>query len=186
MEIWKDIRGFEGVYQISNLGRVKSLRRVKKRSDGIKHTTSEKILKVHKNQKGYLFLSLVGEKKKMYKVHRLVAKTYIPNHGNKPCVNHVDGEKANNSVENLEWVTYSENSIHAYGTGLKKSPSGEQHWTTRKTAYKKLSDEKVLEIKSKLDKGRTQTALAEEYGVVQSTVWTISKGNRSILKKGWE
>jgi hypothetical protein len=99
-EIWKDINGTDGLYQISNLGRVKSFCRGK-----------ERILKIHDNGKGYYIVSL-GRKRKDVKVHRLVAKEFIPNPKNKKEVNHIDGNTKNNSVNNLEWVTHSENCIH--------------------------------------------------------------------------
>ena len=107
MEEWRDIEGYEGLYQISNLGRVKSLRNNKMRK--------EKILKVKKNTTGYLYLSLyknnVG---KNYLLHRLVAKAFLENPNNYPCINHKDENKENNNVNNLEWCTYLYNST--YGT----------------------------------------------------------------------
>ena len=121
MEVWKDIAGYEGFYQISSLGRVKSLARVITKSNGVKLNVKETIRKQSKCPKGYLFISLNGEnKRKMHKVHRLVAETFIPNPDNKPQVNHIDGNKRNNKVENLEWVTNSENQIHALDKGLVK------------------------------------------------------------------
>ena len=107
MEVWKDIAGYEGLYQISNLGRVKSLRNNKMRK--------EKILKVKKNTTGYLYLSLyknnVG---KNYLLHRLVGEAFIENPNNYPCINHKDENKENNNINNLEWCTYLYNS--RYGT----------------------------------------------------------------------
>lgn len=93
MEIWRDIKGYEGLYQVSNEGMVKSLR-------------NNKILSLFANHKGYLqvYLTKNGEKKG-FLVHRLVAKTFIPNPQNLPQVNHKDEDKTNNKVENLEWCT---------------------------------------------------------------------------------
>ena len=111
-EIWKDIKGFEGKYQISNLGRVKSLQR---------NGRPERILRLNLI-KGYAYTTLSngsrGNKKKL-KVHRLVAEAFIPNPHNKSEVNHIDGDKRNCKVENLEWVTHQENCKHAYETGLR-------------------------------------------------------------------
>lgn len=104
MEVWKDIKGFEGIYQISNKGRLKSFKRV---SDG-------KILST-KNSKGW-YLNVVLEYKDKFrsvKLHKLVAEAFIPNLLDKPEINHIDGNKQNNSVENLEWVTRNENVTHA-------------------------------------------------------------------------
>lgn len=101
-EIWKDIKNFEGLYQVSNLGNVKSM--------NYNHTKKEKVLIPQKQNNGYLTVQL-GEKIKS--IHRIVAETFIPNLYNKPQVNHIDGNKHNNNVNNLEWCTPSENMIHA-------------------------------------------------------------------------
>lgn len=112
-EIWKDVKGFEGFYQISSLGRVKSLPR-----NGT--INSERILKPN-NVRGYLQVVLNKKGDKSYKkVHRLVAENFIENPLNKREVNHIDGNKHNNNLSNLEWVTSSENQIHAYKLGLQK------------------------------------------------------------------
>lgn len=105
-EIWKDILEYEGLYQVSNLGRVKRLERIGRRGKIIK----ERILKFGKSSKGYCIVSLCKEaNKKTCPVHRLVAKTFINNEQGKPQVNHKDENKTNNNVTNLEWVTAKEN-----------------------------------------------------------------------------
>jgi len=78
----------------------------------------DRILKFAKNNRGYLSVSICYGIAKSYLIHRLVAETFIPNPYKKPCINHIDGDKANNHVSNLEWVTYQENTIHSYKTGL--------------------------------------------------------------------
>lgn len=110
-EIWKDVKGYEGYYQISNLGNVMSLK--------FNHADIRRLIKPFDNG-GYnmVCFNLNGVSKK-FLVHRLVAEAFIPNHENKPCVNHIDGNKRNNSVENLEWVTKSENTRHAIRIGLR-------------------------------------------------------------------
>lgn len=123
-EIWKDIKNYEGKYQISNLGNVKSVyRKVNHRYRGKEKTTTiyEKILKKAVNKFGYEYVCLtVNNKGKKLKIHRLVAEAFIPNPLNKKTVNHIDGNKSNNCVDNLEWSTYLENQHHAIETGLWK------------------------------------------------------------------
>ena len=116
MTIWKDIKGYEGFYQVSNLGRVKSVRReVNYCIDGLKAKREEKFLTLEMSNCGYLRvrLSINGESKK-YSVHRLVATSFIPNSLNLSCVNHKNEDKTDNRVENLEWCTHKYNSN--YGT----------------------------------------------------------------------
>lgn len=101
-EIWKDIEGYENLYQVSNLGRVKSL--------NYKRTGKEKILKQSKDSKGYFVLNLrINGVTKLFKVHYLVAKTFIPNPENKLEVDHINTIRTDNRVENLKWVTRKEN-----------------------------------------------------------------------------
>lgn len=130
IEVWKDIKGYEGLYQVSNLGRVKSFDVYIK--VGIKNAETAlhkgRILKPMKNRQGYMRVELCkgGERKAIF-VHRLVASVFIENPENKVCVNHIDGDKQNNCVENLEWCTYSENMQHAFDTGLKRCKYGKEH-----------------------------------------------------------
>ena len=124
-EIWKDICGYENRYQISNLGNVKSLYRKVKSSNGFK-TIPEKQLKLNnRNNSNYLTITLrkCGHKYNM-SIHRLVAQTFIPNPNNFPVVNHIDGNKKNNCVSNLEWCTQSHNVKESYKLGLEKPTSG--------------------------------------------------------------
>ena len=116
MEIWKDIKGYEGMYQISNYGRVKGLERWTHFKNGKKpRLEPERILKFKKHHKGYLKAQLRKEDKmKSYFIHRLVAQAFIPNPEEKSQVNHIDGDKTNNHVSNLEWNTQSENLRHSY------------------------------------------------------------------------
>lgn len=108
-EIWKPIEGYEGRYEISNLGRVKSFYR------------EETILKPTTSFNGYYRLSIrINKTRKTIKVHRLVAKAFIPNPNNYPQVNHIDGNKKNNNLNNLEWCNSKMNIRHAYEIGLKK------------------------------------------------------------------
>lgn len=121
MEIWKDIKGFEGLYQISNQGRLRSLDRpVKQRSNSIQVKKGKLIIQ-SKNHKGYPLANMSKENKRYSRAtHRLVAEAFIPNPENKPQINHIDGNKENNYVDNLEWLTAKENTKHAMENGLMK------------------------------------------------------------------
>lgn len=141
-EIWKDVVGFEGLYMVSNKGRVKSIDRISptkcnsyKFTKGIlRHTTHD--------TKGYEFVTLSDGKRnaKQYpkKVHRLVAEAFIPNPENKSQVNHKDLNKANNCVENLEWVTPSENMRHAADHGAVNCMYGKRPEWWRKNIQKAI------------------------------------------------
>ena len=113
--IWKDIKGYEGLYQVSNCGEVRKLRFINN------ITNKEKIFMITPQKINSGYYKIVLYKNAVYKnktIHRLVAETFIPNPNNYPCVNHKDGNKNNNNVENLEWCTYSENAKHAYKNNL--------------------------------------------------------------------
>jgi hypothetical protein len=130
LEEWKDIKGYEGLYSVSTKGIVFS-------------HISNKNLKNVKHVRNYLGVNLYKNKKhKSRSIHRLVAEAFIPNPENKPEVNHIDGDPSNNNVENLEWVTPSENVIHSYRTGLAYGMCGENHGRA------KLKLEDVEEIRS--------------------------------------
>lgn len=111
-ERWKAIKGFEGLYEVSDLGNIKSL--------NYNHTIGNvKLLKPVKNKGDYFQVTLYKDKIQFIKkIHRLVAQAFIPNPENKPQVNHIDGNKQNNTVSNLEWTTSQENVIHSWENGL--------------------------------------------------------------------
>lgn len=125
-EQWKEIKGNREIYEISNFGNVRTKDREGARNNRIKgHNLSQ-----HDNSNGYLRCDInIDGKTKSHLVHRLVAENFIPNPDNKPFVNHLDGNKHNNSVYNLEWCTRSENEKHAWKTGLKHdiATKGELH-----------------------------------------------------------
>lgn len=121
MEIWKDVRGYEDLYQVSNLGNLKSLDRIINLTgkNQFKSFTAQKLIKGQKIKKcinKYNYFQVVlyknGEKENKL-IHQLVAQAFIPNPDNKPTVNHIDGNKLNNCVDNLEWATNKEQTQHA-------------------------------------------------------------------------
>lgn len=114
-EIWKEISGYEGYFEVSNLGNFRSKDRViKYKSNGIRLYPG-KFLKTETIVEGYQRIVLMKEAiKKRYMCHRLVAQEFVPNPDNKPYVNHINGNKADNRAENLEWVTQSENELHSH------------------------------------------------------------------------
>ena len=117
-EIWKPIRGYEGEYDVSNYGRVRCRGFFQRTTDGKMIRMNPRLLTQQVSKSGYprVEISKQGIQKK-YSVHRLVAEAFIPNPNNKPYVNHIDSNRANARAENLEWVTASENLIHAYKYG---------------------------------------------------------------------
>lgn len=120
-ERWKEIKDYEGKYEVSDFGRIRSLSR--SLPTNYNQVIPERILKPVFHTLGYCSVLLqVDGLVKRANIHRLVALAFIPNPENKPQVNHKDGNKANNQVSNLEWVTHRENMKHAYDTGLVKLP----------------------------------------------------------------
>ena len=120
MEEWKEVAGHEGRYLVSSLGNVKSLTRAVDLGKGRFRVFEGRVLKPMPH-KGYFRVCLGGlEKRKFYKIHRLVALAFIPNPNNYNQINHIDGNKTNNHVDNLEWCTAKQNTAHARATGLRK------------------------------------------------------------------
>ena len=159
-EVWKDVVGFEGIYQVSNLGKVKSLKFGK-----------EKYLSITKSSIGYLNTKLqLNKKNKSFLVHRLVAETFIKNEFNKPCVNHINGIKTDNRIENLEWCTHKENTEHSLKNDLRKT--GCNH----KQSKLSLKDiEYIRKNYKEKDKKNGGYKLAEMFGVSRNCISNIVK-----------
>lgn len=167
-EIWKDVEGYEGLYQVSNLGRIRSL------DHDVIHISHYKgsILKPDTSDRypyPNLTLCKPNPRRTIRKnLHRLIAETFIPNPLRKPYVNHIDGNKANNRIENLEWTTPSENQQHAFRIGLRQ--------VGEKVKNAKLTDNIVREIRvSPLGKYK----LAKKFSVSPTVIHRIRNG------QGW-
>lgn len=171
IEIWKDVIGFEGYYQVSDSGKIRGLDRI----DTLGRKVKGKILSVRTDKDGYLLVTLVkNNNAKTKKVHRVVAESFLQNPNNLPEVNHIDGDKRNNSVKNLEWCTHKENHVHARKTGLIQQ-KGE------KSVNHKLTTDAVHFIREMYKRGDSVygcCALANKFNVSQATISRVVKGKR--------
>jgi hypothetical protein len=122
-EVWKPIEGYDGFYEVSNLGRVRSYMP----PANVKYARRDTplIMTPQRNDHGYMVIALIKNRtRKVFRIHRLVASAFIEKVDGKYYVNHIDGDKTNNNVDNLEWCTRSENMVHAFKTGLVKVKTG--------------------------------------------------------------
>lgn len=162
-EIWRNVGGFEEFYQISTYGRIKSF-----------HKGTVRIMKLQVTRDGYLRVELHGGgKKRKTQVHILVAEAFIPNPAGKPQVNHIDGKKSNNCVENLEWVTASENIRHSVRTGLQRSGCD--------CPISTLTAEQIHELRRDYkphDKQFGLKAFAKKFGRSKTTIQKALTGKR--------
>lgn len=170
-EIWKELVGNRETYLVSNFGNIKT-----KARNGRHYFIQSHTIKIHNKENGYqrVVLSLDKNGGKYYYVHRLVAQAFIPNPDNLPYVNHKDGNKNNNCVDNLEWCTRSENEKHAWRIGLKSKNTigtkGEKH------GMHKLTQEQVNYIRSahrRFDSEFGSIGLAKKFGVSPQTITNI-------------
>lgn len=157
-EQWKDIYGFEGIYQISNCGNVKNVKR------------NKNIALTYCKRTGYIYANLYNNyKRKNATVHRLIATAFIPNPNNFPEINHIDGNKTNNSIENLEWCTRSHNMKHAVANGLHMKVIPHD---LRKTVVAMNADGSLIGTYNGLK------AAADEFGISTQAISSYCKGNR--------
>lgn len=162
MENWKTIEEFEN-YEISNLGRLKGLEITTKFGCTFKKYP-ERICNPWTDKKGYKYYTFVVNGKNRHKlIHRLVAKAFILNPDNKPQINHINGIKSDNRIENLEWCNAKENLLHARETGL-NDISGVNHYSS------KLTIEDIYSIRNS---NETQRVLAEKYNICQDSISKI-------------
>lgn len=183
-EVWADIIGYEGYYQVSNFGRVKSLERKVERwcNNRMNLITKKSVIKkIHCDSKGYPTVQLTKDKLVTLRVHRLVAEHFLPKpsedlieackrHG-KVFVNHKDSNKLNTNVGNLEWCNQTYNCYHAVTEETKQKLSGENCY------HAKLTENVVLEIVAEYNSGgATQQILADKFGVKQITISNILTG----------
>lgn len=181
-EIWKPVPvpPFDGAYEVSSLGRIRSLDRDVERKDGKPLRVRGRVLSPGANSRGYLRVTLsMNGHSEWFHLHSLIAMTFLPkpprkvgSRGNEFVVNHISGVKTDNSVENLEYITSLENIAHARENGL-LSVKG----TLNNKA--KLTDSDVRAIRKMYAEGMTQVQLAEIYGVYQTTISLI------VRRKGW-
>ena len=179
-ELWIDIYGYEGRYQISNLGRIKLLAHTRKRNGGIVNVKG-KIMKQSITNGGYMKIVLFRNNKKVnLYTHRLVAIHFLENRENKREVNHLDANKKNNNVLNLEWSTTKENSAHAWKNGLIKKVTGMDSLLYGKRGAKSPLSKKVKQITpfGEIIKWDSITEASNKIGVSISSLSGCLKGRQ--------
>ena len=175
-ELWLPVKNYENIYHISNFGRLKILDRVCWKSVKDKTSTRIKCEKISASfwktgwYPNHILVDEQGNKRTEC-IHRLVASHFIPNPDNKPQINHKDGNKANNHVDNLEWVTCSENSQHAHDTGLSKPPRGTKHYMAKIDENRAREVKEIL--KTRVNNKPSLGQIAKDLGISRSCVREI-------------
>lgn len=166
IEVWKDIDGYEGYYQVSNLGGVRSVDRIVLYKNGQKRFHAGKVIKPQMDYQGYLRVGLnVSGNFKTYRIHRLVVLNFLTNKENKDQVNHINGIKNDNRLLNLEWVTGSENIKHARKTGLIKDTNERAPKHGSLNPNSKLNETDVKNIRKLRKEGFKLKELSDIYQV---------------------
>ena len=171
-EQWIPIKGYETIYLVSNLGRIKSLDKEVNVRFNCKAIKKSKIIQTNSLRKGYKYVQLydLESNYKKFSLHRLIALHFIPNPNNYPMINHKDGNTLNNSIDNLEWCTASQNTRHAFDTGLLVTRKGES------CTQSKLTEQQVKDIHILKHYGMTSKAISKIYQVSFSTICDIFQG----------
>lgn len=175
-EVFKKIDGIDGI-EVSNSGKIKFLSKKIIDTNGNERIYKEKIKdKFAINSSGYKKISYYNDGEfKNYYLHRLIAMAFIPNPENKPFVNHKDGNKLNNNIDNLEWCTHSENIIHAYKNHLKEDTGYAKY--IRRESNRKLTEDEINDIRAMYKKGIKQVDIAKKYNLYSRTVNNIVHDN---------
>ena len=171
-EIWMPIKGYENLYEVSNLGRVRSLGRTihgkARNGTDADRFYKGKTLTPQGDRNGYLHVGLMKDGVvKIYRIHRLVAQAFIENPDNLPEVNHIDEDRTNNKMDNLEWCTHQYN--NSYGN---KPAKGEKNGMAR------LTSEQITDIRERRKSGEMLKTIAADYGISINHVCNIAKGKR--------
>jgi hypothetical protein len=173
-EIWKDVKNFEGIYQVSNLGNIRRVATIIP-FKGTPSIRKGRLLKPTKNTKGYFTIVLCWKGyRRTVNLHRLIAECFIDNPDNKPQVNHIDGDKLNNHIDNLEWCTPGENQKHAYSTGLKNR--NEKFFRSKLTNNDVIKIKRILLLPREVSNNKIYIQLANQFGVSKTSIKWIDQG----------
>lgn len=181
-ESWLPVPGFETYYAASSFGSIKAISRPSVNGFG-STVLKEKILKTHKCKQGYMKVGLrnIGwNRNKSFSVHRIIAITFIPNPDNLPEVNHVNGIKDDNRVENLEWLTESKNTQHAWDTGLCKRRFGKDHWKSKPVIQYSLNLTKIARFSNSREAERNGAGRAK--GIHKCCSGNLNKHHGHVWK----
>ncbi|MFP7224882.1 NUMOD4 domain-containing protein [Priestia filamentosa] len=175
-EVWKPVKGYEGMYEVSNKGNVKSVPREYINKVGARRTVKGQMLRFFKTKEGYVRISLgINQKQKNYLVHRLVAETFLDNPDGKNEVNHKDANKENNAVDNLEWCTRVDNIRHSFANNLVFRDKGTERYNS------KLDENKVREMRRLFETGNYRISeVARMFSVNRKTA------DNAIKKVTWQ